>query len=125
MASNYTWNSDDDHDATILRARTESNLAATESIGAPPGSTQAQCDAIIAAAAAENPPRIIGPVNIYGTNQQWVRDVIRDEVRRTKRVHKAADKAAYEATLAAATQEQKDQIAGILGLAPGTLAVKP
>lgn len=120
MAS-YTWTSDADQDATILRARTESNDAATDSIGAPRGSTQAECDAIIAAAAAENPPRIIGPVNIYGTDQQWVRDVIRDEVRRTKRVHKAADKASYETALAAATQAQKDAVAAALGLPAGTL----
>lgn len=113
MAS-YTWTSDAEHDAVILRARTESNNAATDSIGAPRGSTQAECDAITTA-------KGLPPVNIYATDQAWVRDVIRDEVRRTKRVQKAADKAAYETALAAANRAQKDAVAAALGLPAGTL----
>ena len=121
MAS-FTWTSDADQDAVILRARTESNNAATDSIGAPRGSTQAQVNSFIAAAQAENPPRLVGvTVNIYDTDQAWVRDVIRDEVRRVKRLQKAVDKAAYEAALAAATQAQKDQVAAVFGLPAGTL----
>lgn len=119
--ADYTWTSDADQDATILRARTESNNAATDSIGAPRGSTQAQCDAIIAAAAAEVPPRILGPVNIFGTDQNWVRTAIKEEVKRTKKLHKNADKRTYEGLLVNATRAQLDQIAAILGLPAGTL----
>ena len=122
MAS-FTWTSDADQDAVILRAYTESNNAACDSIGIARGSTQAQVDAFIAAANAENPPRLVGAkVNIYGTAQQWVRDVIRDEVKRVKRLQKAADRATYEAALAAANQTQKDAVAAALGLPAGTLA---
>ena len=121
MAS-FTWTSDAEQDAVILRARTESNNAACDSVGIARGSTQAQVDAFLAAAQAVNPPRLVSvSVKIYDTDQAWVRDVIRDEVRRTKRVQKAADKAAYEAALAAANQAQKDNVAAALGLPAGTL----
>jgi hypothetical protein len=118
----YTWDSDEDQEVIITRARTESNNAATDSIGAPNGLTQAQADAFIAAAQAEDPPRLVGvTVNIFNTNQNWVRTAIRQELRRTKQVQKDVDKRSYDTAVANATRNQKDQIAVLLGLAANTL----
>jgi len=120
MAS-YTLNTTEAQEAIVTRARTASNNAATDSIGAPRGSTQAQCDAIIAAAAAETPPRILGPVKVYAGNGPYLLAVLTAEMIRIRSIHVREDKAIYEEALASATQEQKDAVAAALGLPAGTL----
>jgi len=118
----YTWDSTTDQDAILDRSRVSSNNAACDAIGIARGSTQAQCDAWIAAANAEDPPRLVGvTVNIIGNLQGYVRDVIRGEVKRIKALHKAENRAAFDAAVAAATPAQRDQIAALLGLGAGTV----
>lgn len=121
MAS-YTLNTTAAQETIVTRAREASNNAATDSIGAPRGSTQAACDAIIAAAAAETPPRIIGPVTVYAGNGPYLLAVLAGEMTRIRATQVREDKTTYESALAVASQAQKDQIAAVLGLAPGTLA---
>jgi hypothetical protein len=120
MAS-YTLNTTVAQETIVTRAREASNNAATDAISAPRGSTQAQCDALIAAAAAEDPPRVIGPVTVYANNGPYLLAVLTGEMKRILEIQRREDKATYEAALAVATQTQKDEIAAILGLAPGTL----
>lgn len=120
MAS-YTLNTTAAQEAIVTRAREASNNAATDSIGAPRGSTQAQCDAIIAAAAAEDPPRVIGPVTVYGANGPYLLAVLTGEMKRIRDLQRNEDRLAYEAALAAADQAQKDAVAAALGLPAGTL----
>lgn len=120
MAS-YTLNTTVAQETIITRAREASNNAATDSIGAPRGSTQAGCNALIAAAAAETPPRIIGPVTVYANNGPYLLAVLTAEMIRIRAVHVREDKATYESALAAANQAQKDAVAAALGLPAGTL----
>ena len=121
MAS-YTLNTTTQQEAYVTRARTASNAAACASIGAPEGSTQAECDAIIAAAAAETPPRVIGPVTIYAGNGPYLLAVLTAEMKRIRDVQIREDRVTYESALAAANQTQKDAICATLGLPAGTLA---
>jgi hypothetical protein len=120
MAS-YTFTTSTAQETIITRARTESNNAATDAIGAPRGSTQAQVDAFIAAAAAEVPPRIIPATTVFGDNKAYITSVLVEEFKRIKALQSRADKITYETALATATQAQKDQVAAVFGLPAGTL----
>ena len=120
MAS-YTLNTTTQQETYVTRARTSSNDAACLSIGAPLGSTQAECDAIIAAAAAEVPPRVIGPVTIYANNGPYLLAVLTAEMKRIREVQKREDVVTYEKALAAASPAQKSAIETTLGLPAGTI----
>ena len=115
-AADYTWSSDAGQEAVISRARAESNAAACAVVRLPPTCTQAEATA---AAAAMVPP--IPAPNVYNTNQAWVRDVIRDEVRRTKQAQKDADKRTFAVAFEAATPAQKDALCVAVGLPAGCL----
>ncbi len=115
-AADYTWTSDAWQETVIARARAESNAAACAVVSLPPTCTQAQATA---AAAALVPP--VPAPNVYNTNQAWVRDVIRDEVRRTKHAQKDADKRTFSVAFEAATPAQKDALCVAVGLPAGCL----
>jgi hypothetical protein len=120
MAS-YTFSTTTAQETIITRARTESNNVACDSIGIARGSTQAQVDAFIAAAAAATPPKIIPATTVYDDNKAYILAVLVEEFKRIKALQSFADKRTYEAALAAATQAQKDQVAAVFGLPAGTL----
>jgi hypothetical protein len=120
MAS-YTFNTTTAQETIVTRARTESNNAACDSIGIARGSTQAQVDAFIAAAAAQTPPKIIPATTVYDDNRTYILSVLVEEFKRIKALQSSTDKRSYETALASATQAQKDTIATTLGLPAGTL----
>lgn len=57
----------------------------------------------------------------YANNGQFLLAMLTARMVEIYDAQKRADKNRYEDALAIATQEQKDQIAAVLGLAPGTL----
>lgn len=57
----------------------------------------------------------------YANNGQYLLAVLTARLLDVWHDQKQADRAAFDAALGTATQEQKDAIAAVLGLAPGTL----
>lgn len=121
FAADYTVTLNATQEATVTRARTESNAAACALVGLPANCTQAQANAAVAAAAAEVPPRTLPSVNVINTNSGYVNTMVNADLKRMKGAHKAADKNSFNAARDTATQAQKDAACVAFGLAAGCL----